>query len=125
MTVWRRVSCLISKAAQAQAHTPALAHLHTLERTYARRHTHNTRAHTHTHTHTHTEICNTNCFSTATMVSRTRLSVTLHVHCLSCWSLKRRVFGQTDNYQLFKMDFSALICCCCSCCRCCRFWQPS
>ena len=34
-------------------------------------------------THTHT-ICNAYCFSTATNVARTRLSVTLHVHCLSC-----------------------------------------
>jgi len=29
-------------------------------------------------------ICNTYCFSTATMVARTRLNVGLHVHCLSC-----------------------------------------
>jgi hypothetical protein len=27
-------------------------------------------------------ICNTYCFSSATMVARTRLNVTLHVHCL-------------------------------------------
>jgi len=27
---------------------------------------------------------NTYCFSTATVVARTRLSVTLYVHCLSC-----------------------------------------
>jgi hypothetical protein len=37
---------------------------------------------THTHTHTHT-ICNTYWFSTATVVSRTRLNVTLYVYCLS------------------------------------------
>ena len=37
-----------------------------------------------THTPTHTlRICNTYCFSTVTMVSRTRLIVTLYVHCLS------------------------------------------
>jgi len=29
-------------------------------------------------------ICNTYCFSTAIMVARTHLSVTLYVHCLSC-----------------------------------------
>jgi hypothetical protein len=29
-------------------------------------------------------ICNTYRFSTATMVARTRLNVTLYVHCLSC-----------------------------------------
>ena len=28
--------------------------------------------------------CNTFCFSTATIVARTRLNVTLYVHCLSC-----------------------------------------
>jgi hypothetical protein len=32
------------------------------------------------------KICNTNCFLTETMVTRTRLIVTLHVHCLSCLS---------------------------------------
>jgi hypothetical protein len=36
-----------------------------------------------TETHAHTEICNIHCFSTATMVSRTRLNVTLYVHFLS------------------------------------------
>ena len=30
-------------------------------------------------------FCNTHCFSAATMVARTRLSVTLFVHCLSCF----------------------------------------
>ena len=41
--------------------------------------------HTHTHTHTH-RICNTYCFPTATMITRTRLNVTLHgtVHCPDC-----------------------------------------
>jgi len=29
-------------------------------------------------------LCHTYCFSTATVVARTRLTVTLHVHCLSC-----------------------------------------
>ena len=37
------------------------------------------------HTHTHS-ICNTYFFSTATLVTRTRLSVTLYAHCLS-WSV--------------------------------------
>jgi len=31
-------------------------------------------------------ICNTYC--TATMVTRTRLDVTLYVHCLSCFSCR-------------------------------------
>jgi len=30
-------------------------------------------------------ICNTYCFSTTTMVARTRLNVTLYVRCLPCW----------------------------------------
>ena len=34
-------------------------------------------------TNTHT-ICYIYCFTTTTMVARTRLNVTLHVHCLSC-----------------------------------------
>ena len=38
---------------------------------------------THTHTHTHTKICNIFAFH-GTMVSRTRLSVTLCLVCLSC-----------------------------------------
>ena len=29
-------------------------------------------------------ICNNYCFSTATMVARKRLNITLPVHCLSC-----------------------------------------
>jgi len=37
-----------------------------------------------THTHTH-RLYNTHCFSTVTMVARTRLIVRLHVHCLSCF----------------------------------------
>ena len=35
---------------------------------------------------THTlRICNTYCSSTATVVTRTRVNITLYVHCLSCW----------------------------------------
>ena len=36
-------------------------------------------------TNTHSRICNTYCFSTATLVARTRLSVTLCLYCPSCW----------------------------------------
>jgi hypothetical protein len=32
--------------------------------------------------HTH-RLCNTHCFSTATVVARMHLSVTLYIHCLS------------------------------------------
>ena len=33
-------------------------------------------------------IFNIYCFSTATVVTRTRPSVTLYVHCLSCYSIR-------------------------------------
>jgi hypothetical protein len=32
-------------------------------------------------------ICHNFCFSRATLVTRTRLNVTLYVHCLSCYAL--------------------------------------
>jgi hypothetical protein len=38
-----------------------------------------------TRTNTQTEICNTCCYSTATMISRTLLNVTLYAHCLCCF----------------------------------------
>jgi hypothetical protein len=31
-----------------------------------------------------THICDIHCFSTATMVARTRLNVTLYIHCMYC-----------------------------------------
>jgi hypothetical protein len=37
-------------------------------------------------------MCNTYCFSTATMITRTRLSVTLYVHCLSCFENVIRIY---------------------------------
>ena len=79
-------SILISKLTCAQAYARASAPTPTPHHTHTR-----ARACTHTHasfnghTHTHTEICNTYCFSMATMVSLTRLIVTLYVHCLSCF----------------------------------------
>jgi hypothetical protein len=37
-------------------------------------------------TNTHTQsLCNTYYFSTATVDTQTRLTVTLHVHCQSCF----------------------------------------
>ena len=50
--------------------------------------------HTRTHSRAHTQrTCNTYCFSTATMVSRTRLSVTLYVHHLSCSKITETVLN--------------------------------
>ena len=37
------------------------------------------------HTHTHRQICNTYCFSTERVISRTHLIVTLYVYCLTCF----------------------------------------
>ena len=72
-------------AGQATDDYTAHAHCMLAKDTGARTHTNTrtrTHAHTHTHKHKHTHrICNTYCFSTATMVARTRLIVTLHVHC--------------------------------------------
>ena len=64
-------------------------HTHLPTHPHARMHTDaltHPRVRTHPPTHTHKEICNICCFSTATMVSRTRLVVTLHVYCMS-WLL--------------------------------------
>jgi len=45
-------------------------------------------------------ICNTHCFSTATMVARTRLNVTLYVHCLSGYYYRYiRIANQHLNYM--------------------------
>ena len=56
------------KLAHMQARTRALAHTHSP-----------------TPTPTQSEICNIYCSSTATMVSRARLDVTLNIRCLSCY----------------------------------------
>ena len=63
-----RVACWLIKATRAQAHVCSRASSPT--HTYI------------THAHKHTEICNIYCFSTKRVVSWTRLSVTLYVHCL-------------------------------------------
>ena len=68
--------------APVRPHPHARTNLHANEHARARAHTH-TRTHTHTHTHTKKNV--RHCFCTATMVSWTRLSVTVYVHCLSCW----------------------------------------
>jgi hypothetical protein len=47
-----------------------MAHVHYVLDTYGYKHT--------------LTICNTYCFSTAKMVSRTHLHITLYVHCMSC-----------------------------------------
>ena len=44
------------------------------------------RTRTHAPPPTHTQKYDTYCSSTATLVSLTRLNITLHVHCLSCYT---------------------------------------
>jgi hypothetical protein len=60
------VACWISKCTSAHGSPHDYALIHTT-------------THKHTHTHTHREICNTYCFSTATMDSRKSINVTLYV----------------------------------------------
>jgi hypothetical protein len=61
----------------------ALMRMHTPTPTRSGNHV---RARTHAQACTHKPLRNT-CFPIATMVSLTRLNVTLHVHCLSCLML--------------------------------------
>jgi hypothetical protein len=42
-------------------------------------------------TNINTQVCNTHCFSTATMVARTRLNVTFYVHYLYFYLTKYEV----------------------------------
>jgi len=55
-------------------------------------------------------ICNTYCLSTATMVARTRLSVTLYVHCLSCYLITEAVSFRLE-LKLFVPAFSDITSC--------------
>ena len=60
--------------------------------------------------YTHRQICNTDCFFAATIFTRTRLSVTLFVHCLSCWVLLKDVntIKQRTMYSLYEFVLSIL-----------------
>ena len=58
---------------------------------------------------THTPIiCNTHCFSTATVVARTRLNVTLYAHCLS----RLKLFSVLPQFRTERCA-----CCCSDVCR--------
>jgi len=49
-------------------------------------------------------ICNTYWFSTVTMVARTRLNVTLHVDCVSCWIImlhRKSMFMSINSMESF------------------------
>ena len=56
--------------------------------------------------HTPTEICSTYCFSTATVVTRTRLNVALHVHCLSCCIQKMYIFTKYFPVVSDRQDYA-------------------
>ena len=71
-----------------------------------RQHAPSTHSHplTHTNTHTQTEICNTYCFPTATLISRTCLSVTV---CSSVRSSSQQVNLTVGNFvSQLVMSFS-------------------
>jgi len=48
-------------------------------------------------------ICNTNCFPSAAMVMRTRPTLTLSVHCLSCYT------GQTKNFVPYFLNLTSVL----------------
>jgi hypothetical protein len=85
--IWRmRFTCWMNRALSLSIYTHTHAHTRTHIRT-----------HTHVHTHTH-RICNTYCFSRTTMVTRTLLSVTLYLHCLSFFSV---LFSYSVSNELY------------------------
>jgi hypothetical protein len=102
VTIWRiRVACWISKAiytyVHARAHAPGYPH-----------------SRTHAQACTHRPICKTYCFSTATMVSWTRLSITSCVHSLCCniYLITREVTIEASRllYFAFFYCFNHLCC---------------
>ena len=56
--------------------------------------------HAHRHAHMHRDACNTYCYSTATLVTRTRLKVTLYVHCLPSFE-KLMVASSSGNNPIY------------------------
>jgi hypothetical protein len=66
--------------------------------------------------HTHRPICNTYCFSTTTMVSWTRLNVTLCLHCLSCLYSVPETILMTEGRMLDSPAADYKVACCKSPC---------
>ena len=64
-------------------------------------------------------VFNTCCFSTATVVARTRLSVTLHLRCLSCCTFVRYVRTQcvASSRPVSVSDFTLSLCGFIICCH--------
>jgi hypothetical protein len=62
-------------------------------------------------------MCNAHCLSTATKVARTRFSVSLHVHCLSCF-LSQAVLYTFNFFYWNKTDTTVRACNCLFVCLC-------
>ena len=95
--MWRmRVVCWLSKATRAQEHDRVCAPTPT--NTYA-----NTNRYACTpslqQARTHTGIRNTHFFSTATVVSKTRLNISLYVYCFSCSIIRLHTYDQPVHYR--------------------------
>ena len=93
-------SCVLDKQrytrTHARTHPRALAPIHTCAR-----------AHTHTGARIHTEkYVIFNCSSTATVVSRTRFNITLHVHFLSFFFYFFQHSKQSKNKSNMKIYLS-------------------
>ena len=50
-------------------------------------------------------MCNTYCFSTATMAARRRLNVTLYIHCLSCYKMNSNEMYVINNKSLTRFQY--------------------
>ena len=73
-TIWRRITCWISKATRAEAHASAHAPTPT-----------NTHAHAHAHAaNAHTETCNTSCLPRQQWFRERVSMLTWYVDCLFC-----------------------------------------
>ena len=57
-------------------------------------------------------MCNTHCFYTATVVPRTRVTITLHIHCLSCVTciLQHEVYLQLKKKYFARLNFCVCLC---------------
>jgi hypothetical protein len=54
-------------------------------------------------------VCNTYCFSTATMVTRTRLNITLYVHCLSRYKMVVSYHRHSLHFTFISSDILMLL----------------
>jgi len=56
-----------------------------------------------------TIICNTYCFSTATVVTRMRLIFALYVHCLSCYVYRVKVFNSHHDFNAIRVTTNSYL----------------